>query len=134
MQVVMIPAASGTGFDRLLVEAHGVEGAAFDPGDFRTYQCGAVFEILLAILSDPSDPAEGVVIYIPLAYVLQKYFGFCGILAALATTNFAVGLISYLWNRGMVTCHLASVCPRVVLLEFRTFEDILVFAILSIVG
>jgi hypothetical protein len=55
----MIPAASGTGFDRLLVEAHGVEGAAFDPGDFRTYQCGAVFEILLAILSDPSDPAEG---------------------------------------------------------------------------
>jgi hypothetical protein len=77
---------------------------------------------------------KGVVIYIPLAYVLQKYFGFCGILAALATTNFAVGLISYLWNRGMVTCHLASVCPRVVFLEFRTFEDIWVFAILSIVG
>jgi hypothetical protein len=34
----------------LLVEAHGVEVAAFDPGDFRAHQCGAVFEILLAIL------------------------------------------------------------------------------------
>jgi Na+-driven multidrug efflux pump len=46
---------------------------------------------------------KAVLIYIPLAYVLQKYFGFCGILAALATTNFAVGLISYLWNRRIVS-------------------------------
>ena len=42
---------------------------------------------------------KAIIIYIPLAYVLQGYFGFLGILTALAITNFAVGLISYLWNR-----------------------------------
>src|SRR4051794_27770798 len=38
------------GANRLLVEAHGVEFAAFDPGDFRAYQCGTVLEIIGAVL------------------------------------------------------------------------------------
>jgi putative MATE family efflux protein len=42
---------------------------------------------------------KAIIIYIPLAYVSQKYFGFQGILMALMATNFAVGFISYLWNR-----------------------------------
>ena len=42
---------------------------------------------------------KAIIIYIPLAFVLQKYFGFQGILMALMATNFAVGFISYLWNR-----------------------------------
>ena len=42
---------------------------------------------------------KAIIIYIPLALVLQKYLGFQGILMALMVTNFAVGFISYLWNR-----------------------------------
>jgi putative MATE family efflux protein len=42
---------------------------------------------------------KAIIIYIPLAYLLQKYFGFAGILMALSATNFIVGFISYLWNR-----------------------------------
>lgn len=42
---------------------------------------------------------KAIIIYIPLAYVLQQHFGFLGILMALMATNFAVGFISYLWNR-----------------------------------
>src|SRR5258708_23211884 len=35
--------------DGLFVKVHGIERAAFDPGDFRPDQCGAVLEILRAI-------------------------------------------------------------------------------------
>lgn len=42
---------------------------------------------------------KAVILYLPLALVLQQYMGFLGILWALALTNFAVGAISYLWNR-----------------------------------
>src|SRR3954447_17170522 len=34
----------------LLVKAHGIEVAAFDPGDFRAHQCSAIFEIFGAVL------------------------------------------------------------------------------------
>lgn len=39
------------------------------------------------------------ILYVPLAYIGQKYFGFTGILLALMLTNFIVGLISHLWNK-----------------------------------
>lgn len=39
------------------------------------------------------------IIYIPLAYTLQKPFGFVGILIALMLTNMLIGIISYVWNR-----------------------------------
>src|SRR5882724_11131376 len=35
--------------DGLFVQVHGIERAAFDPGDLRPDQCGAVLEILRAI-------------------------------------------------------------------------------------
>jgi len=39
------------------------------------------------------------VIYIPLAWLAEKHYGFSGILMALAFTNIAVGSVSYLWNK-----------------------------------
>ena len=39
------------------------------------------------------------ILYVPLAYIGQKYFGFTGILLALMMTNFIVGLMSHLWNK-----------------------------------
>lgn len=39
------------------------------------------------------------ILYVPLAYIGQKYFGFTGILLALMVTNFLVGLASHLWNK-----------------------------------
>jgi putative MATE family efflux protein len=42
---------------------------------------------------------KAIIIYIPLAYVLQRHLGFMGILIALTATNFIVGFVSYLWNR-----------------------------------
>ena len=39
------------------------------------------------------------VLYIPLAWMAEKYYGFAGILMALAFTNIAIGSISYLWNK-----------------------------------
>jgi putative MATE family efflux protein len=39
------------------------------------------------------------ILYVPLAYIGQKYFGFQGILYALMITNFIVGIISHLWNK-----------------------------------
>jgi len=39
------------------------------------------------------------ILYVPLAYIGQKYFGFTGILYALVMTNFIVGLASHLWNK-----------------------------------
>lgn len=42
---------------------------------------------------------KAIIIYIPLAYVLQQHLGFLGILVGLMATNFIVGFISYLWNR-----------------------------------
>jgi putative MATE family efflux protein len=41
-------------------------------------------------------------VYIPLAYIAEKHFGFTGILLALAATNIIVGIASHLWNK-MVT-------------------------------
>lgn len=42
---------------------------------------------------------KAIILYVPLAYVLQKYMGFTGILIALMATNFVVGIISYIWGR-----------------------------------
>jgi putative MATE family efflux protein len=42
---------------------------------------------------------KAIVLYVPLAYLGQRYMGFGGILAALVATNLSVGLVSYLWNR-----------------------------------
>ena len=39
------------------------------------------------------------ILYVPLAYIGQKYFGFNGILYALMMTNFIVGIASHLWNK-----------------------------------
>lgn len=39
------------------------------------------------------------ILYVPLAYIGQKYFGFNGILYALMLTNFIVGIASHLWNK-----------------------------------
>src|SRR5262245_7686101 len=36
--------------DGLFVELLGLDDAAFDPGNLRAYQCGAVFKILRAVL------------------------------------------------------------------------------------
>ena len=38
-------------------------------------------------------------LYIPLAYVAEKSYGFTGILLALAATNIIIGLASHLWNK-----------------------------------
>jgi putative MATE family efflux protein len=42
---------------------------------------------------------KAIILYVPLAYVLQKTMEFTGILAALTATNFIVGLVSYFWSR-----------------------------------
>lgn len=42
---------------------------------------------------------KAIIIYIPLAFALQRLWGFQGILVALMATNFIVGIASYLWNR-----------------------------------
>jgi len=42
---------------------------------------------------------KAIILYIPLAWLLQAHMGFQGILIALMATNFTVGLISYVWNR-----------------------------------
>lgn len=42
---------------------------------------------------------KAIILYIPLAWLLQAHMGFQGILLALMATNFTVGLISYIWNR-----------------------------------
>lgn len=39
------------------------------------------------------------ILYVPLAYIGQKYLGFTGILLALMMTNFIVGIASHLWNK-----------------------------------
>jgi Na+-driven multidrug efflux pump len=39
------------------------------------------------------------VLYVPLAWLAEKYYGFSGILVALTLTNIFVGAISYLWNK-----------------------------------
>lgn len=44
-----------------------------------------------------------VVMYVPLAYILQKYMGFTGIVVALAVTNIVIGIISYLWNKKAIS-------------------------------
>lgn len=41
------------------------------------------------------------VLYIPLAWYLQHLMGFNGIILALTITNFAVGILSYYWKRGV---------------------------------
>ncbi len=45
----MDKAVAVRGADGLLVELLGLEHAAFDPGDLRAYECGAVLEILRTI-------------------------------------------------------------------------------------
>lgn len=44
-----------------------------------------------------------VVLYVPLAYILQGYFGFTGIVVALSVTNVVTGVIAYLWNRKAIS-------------------------------
>src|SRR5580692_11509791 len=47
---LVVDKAVGAGrADGLFVKVHGIECAAFDPGDLRPDQCGAVLEILRAI-------------------------------------------------------------------------------------
>lgn len=43
------------------------------------------------------------ILYVPLAFIAEKYHGFSGILAALLFTNMTVGIISYLWNKSSAT-------------------------------
>ncbi|MBI3441164.1 MAG: MATE family efflux transporter [Proteobacteria bacterium] len=38
-------------------------------------------------------------LYIPLAWLAERYYNFLGILMALFLTNIAIGLVSYLWNK-----------------------------------
>ncbi len=42
---------------------------------------------------------KAIILYVPLAYLLQKQMGFTGILVALMATNFVVGFISYVLGR-----------------------------------
>jgi putative MATE family efflux protein len=42
---------------------------------------------------------RAIVLYIPLAWLAERYYGFSGILIALAFTNISVGTASYLWNK-----------------------------------
>jgi Na+-driven multidrug efflux pump len=42
------------------------------------------------------------VIYVPIAYVLDYYFGVAGIFAAYAVANATMGLLSYTWARASV--------------------------------
>jgi len=46
--------------------------------------------------------ARMVVIYLPLAFVAEKFFGVAGIFAAYALANVITGVISYLWARSSV--------------------------------
>lgn len=38
-------------------------------------------------------------LYIPLAYLMEKHYGFLGILLAMSLTNLIVGILSHLWNK-----------------------------------
>jgi len=51
--------------------------------------------------------ARMVAIYLPLAYVAERFYGIAGIFAAYALANVITGVISYLWARSSVTaqCH-----------------------------
>lgn len=42
---------------------------------------------------------RAIVLYIPIAYILQKHYGFTGILMALTFTNIIAGSIAHLWNK-----------------------------------
>lgn len=72
-----------------------------------SYGAMGVMILANAVLNAVGRPAPAtalvllrtIVIYIPLAFLLREYFGFTGILIALMVTNFAVGAISYFWNK-----------------------------------
>ena len=49
-RLIVHKAVGAGGLDGLFVKAHRIERPVFDAGDLRTYQSGAVFEILRAIL------------------------------------------------------------------------------------
>jgi putative MATE family efflux protein len=42
---------------------------------------------------------RAIILYVPLAFFLQKYMGFFGIIAAMTATNMGVGALSYAWYR-----------------------------------
>jgi Na+-driven multidrug efflux pump len=39
------------------------------------------------------------ILYVPMAVLAERYFGYLGIFASACATNFTMGLIGYLWNR-----------------------------------
>lgn len=45
---------------------------------------------------------RAIILYVPLAFLLQKYLGFIGIIAAMTLTNAGVGALSYAWYRKTV--------------------------------
>ena len=47
--------------------------------------------------------ARMVAIYLPLAFVADKFFGVAGIFAAYALANVITGVLSYIWARSSVT-------------------------------
>ncbi|MCK4945927.1 MAG: MATE family efflux transporter [Alphaproteobacteria bacterium] len=42
-------------------------------------------------------------LYVPMAWIAGKYYGFTGILLALALTNVIIGIISHLWNKKAIS-------------------------------
>ena len=50
-------AAGAGGLNGPFVEAHGIEIAAFEAGDLRPDQCGAVLEILRAVRRPDCEPS-----------------------------------------------------------------------------
>jgi Na+-driven multidrug efflux pump len=42
------------------------------------------------------------IIYVPLAFLANQYFGITGIFAAYAIANFASGIVAYFWARASV--------------------------------
>lgn len=45
---------------------------------------------------------RAVIVYVPLAFVLQRHYGFMGIIIAMTVANIGVGALSYVWYRRAV--------------------------------
>src|SRR5262249_37775684 len=66
--------------DGLFVQAHGIQIATFDPGNFGVNQCGAVFEVLRAILRPDVELSlmKGQSLQMLLALVARRGVAACG--------------------------------------------------------
>ena len=51
---------------------------------------------------------RSIVVYVPLAIVLDSYFGYAGIFAAIALANILFGIAAFLWGRSMLNRELRS--------------------------